>query len=180
MKLVTARLVLRELELRDFAAMREFDTDPEVQRYRGSRTVTPEHTRAYLERVIATQSDPERRRYHLGITLAGEDRVLGGVMIFITNPELREAELGYDLHRAHWGRGLVSEAALALLGLAFDQLGMHRVWARCNPENIGSWRVMEKIGMRREGLFRECELVLNEWRDILFYAILDHEWRAGR
>jgi RimJ/RimL family protein N-acetyltransferase len=56
---------------------------------------------------------------------------------------------------------------------------MHRVIAKCEPRNTGSWRVMERLGMRREAEFRENEWVKGEWQSEFVYALLEHEWRAA-
>jgi RimJ/RimL family protein N-acetyltransferase len=63
------------------------------------------------------------------------------------------------------------------LGLAFDSAGVHRVYARCHALNDSSWRVMERLGMRREAHFREHVLVKGQWDEELVYALLEDEWR---
>jgi len=70
-----------------------------------------------------------------------------------------------------------TEAARALLTFGFGQLRLHRIFATCDPANTASARVLEKIGMQREGLLREHEWVKGRWRDSFLYAILDHEWK---
>jgi len=90
-----------------------------------------------------------------------------------------EAEIGWVLGPEHQGRGLAAEAARALLAICFDELGLHRVTAGCAAENTASWRVMERVGMRREahtiqsGLYRD-----GTWRDGYLYAMLAAEWHA--
>lgn len=92
----------------------------------------------------------------------------------------REAEVGYSLTQRFWGYGDATETATALLAFGFETLGRHRTWAKCIPDNTRSWRVLEKIGMRREGHLRECEWVAGRWQDHLLYGILDHEWTTRR
>jgi len=84
--------------------------------------------------------------------------------------------VGYSLHPDSWGQGLMTEAVMALVGYGFGVLRLHRIWADVDPENIGSWRVLEKIGMRREGQLRENALIGGEWCDSYIYAMLDREW----
>ena len=87
-------------------------------------------------------------------------------------------EIGWVFAQEHHGRGYATEAARALLSHAFKTLGLHRVIATCQPENPASWRVMEKLGMRREGYFRQC--IARDsgiWWDEYFYATLADEWR---
>jgi ribosomal-protein-alanine N-acetyltransferase len=109
------------------------------------------------------------------VLLAG-DRLVGRVGLGISEPDLREAVLWFTLHPAEWGQGYITEAARALVNAGFRELHLHRICAECDPENIGSWRVLEKIGMRREGHLRENAWIKGEWVDSLIYAVLDREW----
>ena len=68
--------------------------------------------------------------------------------------ENKEGEIGYILNRRYWNQGYMTEAARKVVSFGFEQLGLHRIIATCDPANIGSYRVMEKIGMQREGLFK--------------------------
>jgi RimJ/RimL family protein N-acetyltransferase len=83
-----------------------------------------------------------------------------------------QAEIGYALGRAHRGRGYATEAARGLLAYAFAELGLHRVQATTSPDNRASWRVMERLGMRREGRLREAAPQGGAWSDVLVYGIL--------
>jgi RimJ/RimL family protein N-acetyltransferase len=85
--------------------------------------------------------------------------------------------LGYCLHQDVWSMGYGTEAARAQLEFAFQQLGLHRVWAGTDPDNAASARILEKLGMTREGHLRENVQVRSEWRDTIVFAILEREWR---
>lgn len=88
----------------------------------------------------------------------------------------QQAELGWVLDPSVQGRGLGTEFAAALLGLAFDGLGVRRIEAACFAENLASRRVMEKIGLRLEGVFREESLHRSgRWLDGMSYAMLASE-----
>ncbi len=91
-----------------------------------------------------------------------------------------EAFIGYVLRRDAWGHGYATEAARTLLAFGFERLELRRIFADCHPANAASWQVMEKLGMRREGHFREEKLVKGEWWDRYVYAMLAREWRAAR
>ena len=87
-------------------------------------------------------------------------------------------EIGYCILPEYRRKGYCSEAVTILLKYAFEDYGAHRVVAMCSSRNEASWRIIEKIGMTREGVFRQ-ELPCNgEWVDQLFYAILDSEYSA--
>jgi ribosomal-protein-alanine N-acetyltransferase len=116
----------------------------------------------------------------VAITDRTDDRLIGNCGIRVNDPDLREANIGYELDPRHWGRGYATEAARAILGFGFDELGLHRVWAECVADNTGSARVLEKLGMRREAHFREHQWFKGRWRDTLVYAVLDREWHGAR
>jgi RimJ/RimL family protein N-acetyltransferase len=110
------------------------------------------------------------------VVLRSEERVIGH-MLFHWWYAPHTYEIGWVLARRYHGQGYASEAALALLRYGFEALRLHRIIATCQPENIASWRVMEKIGLRREGHFRKgIHRPEGTWWDEYFYALLDEEW----
>ena len=90
--------------------------------------------------------------------------------------EARQGELGWIFHPDHHGRGYATEAAAELLRLGFEDADLHRIYARCDARNDGSWRLMERLGMRREAHFREHALFKGGWDEEFYYAILRAEW----
>jgi RimJ/RimL family protein N-acetyltransferase len=89
----------------------------------------------------------------------------------------RTYEIGWVIHPDYQRRGYASEAAAALLRYGFEEMALHRIIATCQPENPASYGVMEKIGMRREGHFRQCIHRGGDlWWDEYFYALLADEW----
>jgi len=90
-----------------------------------------------------------------------------------------EAELGWVLAPEHHGQGYGTEAVTALIGLSFEQLGLRRVIAGCFTANEASWRLMERVGMRREShTVRDALHRDHGWMDGFLYALLAEEWRA--
>jgi ribosomal-protein-alanine N-acetyltransferase len=87
-------------------------------------------------------------------------------------------DLGYEISPAYWYRGYATEAARAMLDFGFEELGLHRVWAQCVPENVASRRVMEKLGMRGEGRLRQTQFYRGRWWDTLVCGVLENEWRT--
>lgn len=178
MQLETPRLILREFELDDAQATNEYERDPEVVRYQsfGPRTLC--ESRAYIEQSIALAGDVPRRIYDLAVVLRDEQRLVGRCGLKVADIEQREGALWYILNPAYWGRGLIPEAARALLAFGFDQLGLHRIIIDCEPENTPSIRVAEKLGMRREAHFVENAWMKGRWTDSVIFALLDREWNA--
>lgn len=177
--LTTQRLVLREFEPDDWEALHAVESRPEVARYQSFEPRTPDESRLYvLEANQAAAEDP-RLTYDLAAVLADDGRIIGRCGLGIGDEEPREAMLWYTLHPDAWGRGYATEAARAMVNFGFRGLGLHRIWADCDPANVASWRVLEKLGMRREGHLRENAWVKGEWVDSLIYAILEREWTGS-
>jgi RimJ/RimL family protein N-acetyltransferase len=82
------------------------------------------------------------------------------------------------VHHEYWGNGYATEAASAMVAYGFDELKVHRVSASLVADNAASARVLEKLGMREEGRFREATQFKGRTWDALHYAILEPEWRA--
>ena len=111
--------------------------------------------------------------------LTRDSSELIGHMVFHPWDAPHTHEIGWVFGREHQRRGYATEAARSLLAYAFESLHCHRVIATCQPENVASWRVMERLGMRREGYFRKCILRgPGEWWDEYFYSILEEEYFA--
>lgn len=177
MIITTARLVLREYSWDDFAGLRAIHGDPEVQAMRGGKVLTEQETHDEIAYVIAAQAESPRIRYQFAVTFPARSVLIGYCRLTITNTTLKSAEIGYFFARPFWGQGYATEAATALLSLGFDDLGLHRIAGECIGSNIGSARVLEKIGMQLEARLHEHCRVHGVWDDTLIYAILDHEWR---
>ena len=179
MQFNTKRLLLRDFTQDDVSHVHAFDADPELRRYLGGGRVSEEDTRAFIQQTQQwLQGDP-RPVYAFALMLKEHAQMIGIVGLTIKEPELGEADLGYRLSREHWGQGYTTEAATSMLSFGFTDLHLHRIEAKCHPDNIGSWRIMEKIGMRYEGRLREnAPTGDGTWCDTLLYAIIDHEWKA--
>ncbi len=180
MMLDTPRLVLRELALDDITALNEIERDARVTRYMAYDVQSLDQTRAYIENAVREQSAEPRRTYDLAVVARTSDALIGRCGLGISRPEHREASVWYELHPAQWGRGYAGEAVAALLDFAFTTLGLHRVWADCDPRNTASCRVVERLGLVREGLLRENYFLKGEWCDAAIYGILEHEWQEFR
>lgn len=178
MKLMTSNLVLREFHERDFDGLREIDSDPEVVRY--ERPVSSElETRTKLAWFINDRPGVSPTHQRFAITTHSDDRVLGWITLKLNNSDIREYEIGWTVRRADWGKGFAPEAAAEVLRYAFKDLNAHRVVAFCHAENAASVRVMEKLGMQREGRLRETRWLNNAWCDEFVYAILEHEGKVA-
>lgn len=173
-RLAGPRVVLRELTPEDYAAARAYVTAPDFLRYLPIPS-GEEDTRTWLAASIAQQTADPRSRFELAITLDGA--MVGATGIGLT--EHGNAEIGWALAPAVWGRGLAAEAARLLITFAIETLGVRRVRARCDTRNTRSQRVMEKLFLRREALFAQDEPATEGgYRSSYLYAALAEELRA--
>ncbi len=179
MEIPTKRLLLRDIATEDEAALRALEAAPALYLYRDSAPPSEEEIGAFFQRTQELQMLDPRPAYLLAITLPADRRLIGLVTLKITNRELAQAELGYRLGADSWGQGYAAEAAQGLVDFGFATLGLHRIYALCHPDNAGSRRVMEKVGMRYEGHLREDWRYRDgTWRDSLLYATLVQDWLA--
>ena len=89
----------------------------------------------------------------------------------------KEGEIWYLVEPESWGKGIATESVNHLLDFGFGELGLHRIWATCLPENPASARVMEKVGMRKEGFLLKNLKIHGVWKSGFLYAMLAEEWR---
>lgn len=175
----TARLSFRELCDDDFGVVHAYASDEEVVRFLPFGPNTENATLRFLKRARTAARAKPRVEYDLAVVRSEDGRQVGAVTLRRDGPDSPQAMLGYCLAREAWGYGYATEAAAAVLRLGFEELGLHRMWAGCDPDNGGSIRVLEKLGMRREAHFRQDFRGKTEWRDTLVYAMLADEWRAA-
>ena len=178
-QLRTARLLLREYTNEDWPSVLAYQSDARYLRYYPWSEREAATVRDWITRMIAHQSHRPRDVFQLAITLAEEDgRLIGSCGVRVNDRVRREGNIGYELNPEYWRHGYATEAARAMLSYGFDHLGLHRIWAELNAENVASAHVLEKVGMQREGHFREQDYFKGRWWDGQRYAILDREWRA--
>jgi [ribosomal protein S5]-alanine N-acetyltransferase len=177
MMLTTNRLILREFVESDWQAVLAYQSDPAYLRYNPWWQRTELDVRSFVHMFIDWSEEVPRKKFQFAIILKEEGCLIGNCGLRKQSAYIQMADLGYEIDRRYWGYGYATEASRALLEFGFEQLGLHRIWAYCIAENVASARVLEKIGMKYEGLQRESEWMKNRWWDTLHYAILDHEWR---
>jgi RimJ/RimL family protein N-acetyltransferase len=176
LSLLTHRLVLRGFEEADLAAVQSYASDPQRPGYVDWGPNSEEEARDFVRSAIASQSTNPRERFDFAIVLRGEGPLIGGCGLNVSAGNDHEASIGCFIAYDYRGQGYATEAAYRLLAFGFRELGLHRMVATCGAENVASWRVLERIGMRREGYLVEESWQMGRWRDSLLYAILNQEW----
>lgn len=175
--LTGSRIRLREIEERDLPLVHEYASDPEVVRYmtwgpNASADETGTHLRLQMVEAQATPRDA----FELAVALLQSDELVGRVRLTVESHAHKRGSIGYVMRRTRWGLGYATEAARVIVAFGFTELGLHPIEATCAPENVGSVRVLEHIGMRREGQLRQNLLAHGVWRDSLVYGVLRDEW----
>lgn len=145
MELRTPRLSLRPAAMTDLQTTHAYASDLENTRFMMFLPYASlEETADSLREAEAQWAKPLPERYEFAICLDGAH--IGGITLYMQE-DRSEAELGWVLHKDHWRRGYVTEAALALMDFA-RSIGVRRIFACCDSENVASYKTMEKLGMR--------------------------------
>ncbi len=176
MLLETERLILREFVEEDWQAVLAYQSDPQYLRYYHWSDRSPGAVRAFVKMFLEFQRERPRTKFQLAVIYKEDEQLIGNCGIRINDPDLREANIGYELSSHYWGQGIATEAARALLRFGFEELQMHRIYATTLSANTGSAKVMAKLGMRLEAHELEKEYVKGRWFDSLTYAMLEREW----
>ena len=168
----TPRLRLRRPEMSDAERIfHRYAQDAEVTKY---LTWLPHTDSAEAEALITSCDD--NWQSGKSMTWVIEEADSGDLVgMLAARPAGHRVNLGYVIARDRWGRGYMTEALTRLIELLFNQPGVHRIWATCDPDNRGSARVLEKVGMDYEGILRRWDVHPNihpDPRDALCYAIV--------
>jgi RimJ/RimL family protein N-acetyltransferase len=176
MQLESERLLLREFNMSDWPALHAYTSVPDVVKYMPFGPTTGAETREHLSQCLTTAAEQPRRIYELAVVIRAENQLIGTATITLHPQERRHASFSYLLHRHYWGHGYATEAMRTLINFGFRDLQLHRLEDTADTRNQASVRVMEKLGMQREGHLRETIWKDGQWYDEYIYAILAHEW----
>ncbi|WP_233589650.1 GNAT family N-acetyltransferase [Exiguobacterium sp. SH0S7] len=172
--LKTKRLILRPVTADDAADVFSYLSKPEVVRHMGLEPFTT--VEEALEEIAwydAIVRDGTGMRW--GITLTGQDEVIGSCGFLNVSSKHHRTEIGFELSSAYWGQGIAGEALEAVIRHGFVELGFHRIEALIEPENKASQRLVERHLFTREGLLRGYEYTRGNYDDLYMYSLLEHE-----
>ena len=174
--LTTPRLILRRFNLDDAPAMYDnWATDENVTKFLSWNIhESVEETKGLITKWIAEYDNPEC--YHWAIKY--ENNIIGAINLHAVSNKSWRAELGYGMGSRWWNKGIITEAVRAVLGFAFNEIGFNKICALYDTENVSSGKVMQKVGMVREGHFyKHTRRKDGTWGDTDFYSILKDNWR---
>lgn len=169
MKIETNRLLIRNFKEDDWQAVYDYTSDSHVMKYIPEGVFNEDMAKKFV-----SDNSGEQAKY-FPVTLIEENLIIGHI-VFHQYFGDHTYEIGWVFNPKYYNKGYASEAAKAVLHYGFKEMNLHRIIATCQPENIASYRVMEKIGMRREGYFKKCIPNGDEWWDEYYYAVLGEEW----
>ena len=168
--LTTDRLVLRRIAVSDYKDMYEYSRLPQVTKYLlWSEHPSEQYTYEYLQRINSAYKKGDFCDW--AVTLSDSGKMIGTCGFTSFDYENDRAEVGYVLNPAYWGQGIATEAVMAVMEFGFKELGANRIEAHFIEGNNASLRVMEKCGMRFEGMLRQYMLVKGEYKNIGFAAV---------
>ncbi|KAF0823121.1 GNAT family N-acetyltransferase [Cytobacillus firmus] len=169
--LETERLILREATEEDAKDMFVYLSDQLVVKHMGiSACETPEEVLGEIEWYKSIYTNGTGIRW--GITLKDSGKVIGSCGFLNRNPKHYRSEVGYELSREHWGKGIANEALERVLKFGFEHLGLERIEALIEPKNLSSQKLVERQGFTREGLLRHYEYTNGKFDDLYMYSIL--------
>ncbi|GHO98434.1 GNAT family N-acetyltransferase [Reticulibacter mediterranei] len=173
--LTTNRLLLRQIQPNDAEALFATFSDESVMEFYGH---LPHRSIEESVELIRKQHVwyAERTGIRWGITLKGDDRVIGSCGFYGFDEGFRRAETGYELNRAFWRQSIMSEAMSAILNYAFSEPALNRVEAVVDDVNERSKGLLRKLGFTHEGTLRRRFFFRNRFLDEHYFGLLKEEW----
>jgi len=169
-------LTLRRVTERDYSDLYDYYTHPEVARFQFWEPFTDEQVAQLIESQATLMPGDPGVPFTIVVVLDAESCVIGDCSLTITSVEDRQADVGFTFNPRYHGNGYATKALNATLGFGFRTLELHRIIGATDVRNEPSWKLMERVGMRREAHFiHDCH-VKDEWVDDYVYAMLDDEW----
>lgn len=174
----TERLWLRVFQRDDLKALSDYYALPDVQRYLDWRARDNAEIRKALDglrRQVSVQRPGDCLT--LALERKSDHALIGHVALRWSDATAGQGELRVVINPVHRKHGYGVEAARSVLDIGFDDLDLHRIFARCDARSQAPARMLQSLGMRLEAHYREHALFQGEWDEELHFAILDREWR---
>jgi|SRR5690625_2914714 len=174
--LETDRLILRQVTSDDANSLLTYLSDIDVMKYMGLEPF--KSIDDALDEISWYKSIFEKGTgIRWGITLKGQREIIGSCGFLNKVAQHYRAELGFELSKEHWGKGIASEAIEAVICYGFEQMNLQRIEALIEPPNIPSQKVVERQGFMREGLLRSYEYTCGKFDDLYMYSLLKQEYK---
>ncbi|MFD8197537.1 GNAT family N-acetyltransferase [Streptomyces wuyuanensis] len=168
-------MTLSGIELADWRAVHSWASLAQVCRFQTWGPNTEEQTRAFVATAVGAWAHSPQQRFAYAARIEGD--VAGMGEPHVRSGGQRQGEIPYAVHPRAWGQGVGTAIGKELLARGFEDLELHRIHTTCDPRNLGSARVLGKLGMTWEGRHRHTALIRDGWRDSDVFSILEDEWR---
>ncbi|MEG1768408.1 MAG: GNAT family protein [Comamonas sp.] len=178
--LQTERLQLRAFRAADFPAYAAYHGRADVYRFLYMPAPTGQALQDQFAGVLDQPFAQDGDTLRLAVTRRTDGALFGEVLLKIASRDALQAEVGYIFHPDFAGHGYATEAVAAMLGLGFETLDCHRIFARLDALNAGSVGVVERLGLRREAHLIQNDRFEGFWGDEYIYAMLASEWQSRR
>lgn len=171
----TERLILRKLTMEDAVDVFEYASEPLVSRFvPWEMHKSVEDSREFLRFIL--NGYEKNNKLTWGIELKSEQKMIGTIDYVKWTDKHYRAEIAYALSHHYWGKGFTHEAAHGLMEFGFEKMALNKIEALIMPENFQSQRVLEKLGMSKEGVARQHFLLKGELVDLAMYSVLKKEF----
>ena len=174
--ITTRRLIIRDYTVADTNAVFSYVQDSAYWQYQSAEAPSAAQVESLIQWVVNDQATTPRRLHFLAAARRDTGEIIGEAVLKVVNIVERQGEIGFGVAPKYWKQGFASEIAAAALDAAFGHFKLHRVAGQCSPDNKASIRVMQKLGMAREGLLRDIHYARGRWWSTLIYGILDQEY----
>lgn len=172
----TKRLFLRPIQFDDALALYQYRSDIETNKYQGWIPESIDEVRNFILNRVSSTIDISNTWFQFVIIKKYDSELIGDIGLHFFGAENKQVEIGCTIDRNYQKLGFAAEALFEIFRYLFQELNKHRIIASIDPRNIGSIKLVEKLGMRQEAHFRESLFVNNTWVDDLIYALLQKEW----
>jgi RimJ/RimL family protein N-acetyltransferase len=173
----TPRLILRRLAGGDWKDLLELMSDEEFFRYLDGVPLDEDGILHWLESDAHVRLTTADQPFYLGIQLQDSGKLIGYLSLIFTDPQHLMVTFSIGLNQTFQRKGFAREVVDALLGFCFEGLKLHRVAGWCDSRNTAACRLLENVGLRREGEFLKNRWAYGEWTNSVWYAALGEEYR---
>ena len=172
----TERLIVRRFNVEDWKGLYEYLSQESVVKYEPYNSFNEDECKEEAE--YRSQSEA-----FWAVCLKENNKLIGNIYFQQQEPKkFLTWEIGYVFNPKYYGEGYATESCKAILKYGFEQMGAHRIIGKCNPENSASWKLLERLEMRREGHYKKPAFFKKNtdgklvWHDAYIYAMLSEEW----
>ena len=167
-------MTLRPITISDLDSIHSLHSLPETDEFNTLGIPTNKaETQSIIEPWINAMEAEEIKNYTFSIVSKKKKEFIGLLGLKLGSKKFKTAEVWYKIHPDHWNNGFAAEALHSILNFGFKTLHLHRIEAGCAAENIASIKVLEKVGMTREGRHRKILPLKSGWSDNFSFAILE-------